>query len=110
MRLFFKNHQITIYRRRRKGSSDRYGMSATFTALSIDLQPASQDRIAFMEGRVGASYTGFIDTTYDVKEGDQIHVIGGTYDGKVFSIKGVQHWQGAGLLDHIELDLTSQDA
>lgn len=110
MTLFFKNHQITIFRRRRKGTSDRYGMSATFTAYSVDLQPASQTRTEFVSGRIGAVYTAFIDATVDIKEGDQVHIIGGTYNNKVFSVKGIQHWEGAGLLDHTELTLTSQDA
>lgn len=110
MTLFFKNHQIIIYRRRRKGSSDRYGMSATFTAYSADIQPASDRRTEFVSGRIGATFTAFIDATIDVREGDQIHITGGTYDNKVFSVKGIQHWEGAGLLDHTELTLTSQDA
>lgn len=109
MTIFFKNHQITIYRNRRKGSSDRYGMSATFTSLWSDIQPASDQRTEFVGGRFGATFSAFVDTTYDIKEGDQIHIIGGTYNAKVFSVKGVQHWEGAGLLDHIELLLTSQD-
>ena len=109
MTIFFENHQITIYRTRRKGSSDRYGMSATFTGLPVDLQPAGTERTEFINGRIGATYVGFVDTTYDIKEGDQAHVTSGQYAGKVFSIKGVQHWDSAGLLDHIELTMTSQD-
>ncbi len=109
MTIFFKNHQITIYRRRRRGTADRYAMSATFTAYSADIQPASQQRTEFVSGRLGAVYTAFIDATIDIREGDQVHIIGGTYNGKVFSVKGIQHWEGAGLLDHCELTLTSQD-
>lgn len=109
MTLFFANHQITIFRSRRKGNTDRYGMSATFTAYSADIQPASQQRTEFAQGRFGAVYSAFIDATVDVKEGDQVHIFGGTYNGKVFGVKGVQRWEGAGLLDHIELLLVSQD-
>lgn len=110
MTLFFANHEITIYRRRRKGSSDRYGMSATFTAYQSDIQPASTERSELIAGRIGGVFTAFVDTTVDIKEGDQVHIIGGTYDGKVFSVKGVSHWEGAGLLDHTELVLVAQDA
>lgn len=109
MTLFFPNHQIQIYRRRRKGSSDRYGMSATFTAYQSDIQPASQERTEFVQGRFGATYTAFVDASVEIREGDQARIIGGTYDGKLFSVKGVQQWEGAGLLDHQELVLTSQD-
>jgi len=109
MTLFFQNHQITIYRRRRKGSTDRYGMSATFTAYWSDIQPAGLDRTTFVGGRVGSVYTAFVDTTADVKEGDEIHIIGGTYNNKVFSVKGVNHWENAGLLDHTELTMVAQD-
>lgn len=109
MTLYFPNHAITILRKRRKASSDRYAMSATYTAYNADIQPASQERTEFVQGRFGATYTAFVDASVDIKEGDQAHIIGGTYDGKVFSVKGVQHWEGAGLLDHIELVLVSQD-
>lgn len=107
--IFFVNHQIQIYRRRRKGNADRYGMSATFTAYPSDIQPASQERTQFIQGRFGTTYTAFVDATVDIREGDQAHITGGPYDGKVFSVKGVQVWQGAGLLDHQELVLVSQD-
>lgn len=106
MTLFFRNHQITIFRRRRKGTTDRYGMSATFTAYNADIQPASQERTEFIQGRFGATYTAFVEATVDIKEGDQVVT---TDDGKRYSVKGVNHWQGAGLLDHIELIMTSQD-
>jgi hypothetical protein len=109
MTLFFINHQITIFRKRRKGSSDRYALSATFTAYPTDIQPASQQRTEFVQGRFGATYTAFIDATVDIKEGDQVRVIGGTYANKKFAVKGVQRWEGAGLLDHLELVLVSQD-
>jgi hypothetical protein len=106
MTLFFPNHSITIFRKRRLGSSDRYAMSATFTAYSADIQPASSERTQFVEGRLGAVYTAFIDASINIKEGDYVH----TEDGKVYAVKGIQVWAGAGLLDHIELTLTSQDA
>lgn len=107
MTIFFKNSQITIYRHRRKSGTDRYGMSATFTGYDADIQPASQERTEFISGRIGATFVAFIDATIDIKEGDQIVT---TSDAKRYSVKGVQHWQGAGLLDHTELTLTSQDA
>lgn len=105
MTLFFKNHQITIYRQRRLGNSNRYGISATYTAYNADIQPASQERTEFVQGRFGATYVAFIDATVTIKEGDQVV----TEDGKRYAVKGVSHWKGAGLLDHIELIMTSQD-
>lgn len=105
MTLFFDNAEIQIYRRRKIGNTDRYGMSATFTAYSADIQPASQERVEFVSGRIGAVFTAFVDATVDIKEGDQV-----LSNGKRYSVKGVQRWQGAGLLDHIELLLTAQDA
>lgn len=80
-------------------------MSATFTGYSIDIQPASMERTEFVSGRIGKTFTAFVDTTVDVKEGDEIR----TEDGKVYSVKGVSIWAGSGLLDHTELLLTSQD-
>ncbi len=109
MTIFFANHQIQIYRRRRKGSSDRYAMSATFTAYQSDIQPASQERTEFVQGRFGATYTAFVDATVDIKEGDQARILTGPFAGKLFGVKGVQTWQGAGLLDHLELVLVAQD-
>jgi hypothetical protein len=103
--LFFKNHQITIYRRRRKGSTDRYALSATFTGFSADIQPASQERTEFVQGRFGATYDAYVDTSVDIKEGDQVV----DEDGKRYSVKGVVSWEGAGLLDHKNIVLTSLD-
>lgn len=105
MTLFFKNHQITIYRRRRKGSTDRYALSATFTGYSADIQPASLDRTQFVEGRFGATYDAYVDTNVDIKEGDQLV----DDSGKRYAVKAVVHWEGAGLLDYTNVILTSQD-
>lgn len=106
MTVFFPNHTIQIYRKRRVSGSDRYSVSATFTAYPSDIQPATQERTEFVSGRIGATFTAFVDVSVDIKESDQII----TEDGKRYSVKGVQKWQGAGLLDYIELTLTSQDA
>jgi hypothetical protein len=105
MTIFFKSHQIQIYRHRRKGSTHKYGMSATGTVWDADIQPAGTQRQESISGRFGAVFTAFVDVDCDVNEGDQIHV--GT---KVYSVKGVGVWRNAGLLDHKELLLTSQDA
>jgi len=107
MTIYFKSHQITIYRRRRKGSSDRYGYSATFTAYNVDIQPASAERVEEVQGRFGAIFTAYVDIDVDIKAGDQVKV---TDLNKTYGVKGVQIWQGAGLLDHKELVLESLDA
>lgn len=107
MTMYFPSHSITIYRRRRIGSTNRYAMSATFTAHSADIQPASQERIESVQGRFGATFQAFIDPSIDIKEGDQLSVEGYTHK---FGVKGVSQWEGAGLLDHKELILVSIDA
>lgn len=106
MTIYFKSHEITIYRRRRKGTSDRWGMSATFTGYWADIQPETRaERVEMVNGRFGATYVAYVDTTVEIKEGDQVL----DSNGKRYSVKGVSHWQGAGLLDHKELTLVSQD-
>ncbi|CAB4151797.1 hypothetical protein UFOVP585_37 [uncultured Caudovirales phage] len=104
MTLFFAQSQITIYRNRKIGSSNRFSVSATFTAYQADIQPASLQRQQMEDQRYGALYTAFLEASVDVKEGDQIRV-----GNKKYSVKGVQKWAGAGLLDHIELLLVSID-
>ncbi len=106
MTLFFQNHQITIYRNRKQLNVDKFSMSATFTAYSVDIQPASDQRTEFVGGRIGATFTAFVDTNVDIKEQDEIR----TEDGKRYTVRGVANWSGAGLLDHKELTLVSQDA
>lgn len=109
MTLYFPNHTITIYRNRRKGTSDRYGMSATYTAYYADIQPASRQRQEQFPERWGALFSAFVDSCEDIRENDQIV----TEDGKVYSVKGVQRWEGGGgfaELDHLELVLVSIDA
>lgn len=105
MTLFFDNSEITIYRNRRIGASNRYAMSATFTAYRADIQPASIERTQFVEGRIGDTFLAFVEASVDIKIGDQ--VVAG---GKRYSVKGVSIWQGAGLLDHRELIIVAQDA
>lgn len=104
--MFFSNLEITIYRSRRIGATNRYAMSATFTAYEADIQPASRERVEMVSGRFGAVFTAYIDASIDIHEGDQIL----DNSGKRYSVKGVQIWQGAGLLDHKELVLVAQDA
>lgn len=106
MTLFFNNSEITIYRHRRVGSANKFTMSATFTAFKADIQPASIERTQFYEGRAGDVFLAFVEASVDIKEGDQVVT---TSDGKRYSVKGVSHWNGAGLLDHVELTLTSLD-
>lgn len=106
MTLFFTNDQITIYRNRKIGSSNRFSMSATFTGYNIDIQPASDQRTEFVNGRIGQTFVAYIDSSVSIKEGDKVV----TAAGKRYSVKGVANWSGAGLLDHKELILTSDDA
>lgn len=104
MTLFFQSHEITIYRRRRKGNSDRFGYSATFTGYPADIQPAAQERIEMSGGRFGKTFIAFVDSSVDIKESDQV-----VANGKRYSVKGVSTWESSGLLEHKELILVSQD-
>lgn len=109
MTLYFPNHQITIYRNRRKGTALRWGMSATFTAYSADIQPAGSTRQQQFPNNWGSLFSAFVDANVDIKEGDFVQ----TEDGKRYSVKGVQRWEGGGgfaEVDHLELVLVSQDA
>lgn len=105
MTLYFQNHEIEIYRNRKVGAADRFSMSATYTAYAADIQPATDQRTEFVNGRIGATFTAYVDTDADIKEQDEIR----TEDGKRYTVRGVANWTGAGLLDHKELTLVSQD-
>lgn len=105
----FPNHTVTVYRNRRIGSSNRYSMSATFTPYSADIQPASMEKQQLAPGRYGAVFSAYVDSTDSVKEGDQVH----DENGKVYSVRAVQSWEGGGGfadLDHLELTLIAEDA
>lgn len=102
--IYFKSHEITIYRKRRKGSSDRWVMSATFTAKQADIQPAGVERIQMADGRFGSVWQGFVDSGVAIREGDQV-----VSSGKRYSVQGVTTWDGAGLISHKELLLVSLD-
>lgn len=103
--LYFKNHEITIYRTRRKSGTDRYGLSATLTAYSIDIQPSSIERVQMLGTRYGATYDAYVDSAVDIKEGDEVV----DESGKRYSVRGVSHYESAGLLDHKEITLVAQD-
>lgn len=107
MTIYFKNSDIQIYRRRRIGSTHRYNVSATYTAYQMDIQPETRaDRLQMSGNRYGTQWVGFISSNVTIKEGDEVRIID---SGKKYGVKGVQTWAGAGLLDHIELILVSQD-
>lgn len=105
MTIYFKSHEIQIYRTRRKAGTSRFTLSATFTVYQADIQPESRpERLEMANSRFGTVWTAFVDEDVDIKEGDQV-----VADGKRYSVKGVQKWSGAGLLSHQELTLVSQD-
>lgn len=109
MTLFFNNSEIIVLRSRRLGSAHRYAMSATFTALPATIEPASPERTEFIGGRPGHVFTGFVDTSHRIIEGDRIVVMSSDNTrGKKYEVRGVSYWQGAGMLDHIELTLISE--
>lgn len=111
MTLYFTNANITILRSRQIGSSHRFSVSATFTAMPATIEPASPERTEFINGRPGHVFTAFVDITYRILEGDRIVVMNDDNTrGKEYEVKGVGYWQGAGLLDHQELTLVSEVA
>jgi hypothetical protein len=104
MTIYFPNHTISIYRQRAQGNN-KYTFSATYTAYSADIKPASQERTEFVDGRVGGTFVAYTDQTIDIKEGDQLV----TEDGKRYGVRAVSNWYGNGFLDCKELTLVSQD-
>jgi len=109
--LYFTNAEIIILRSRQIGSADRYTLSATFTAMGADIQPASPERTEFINGRPGHVFTGFIGIDYHILEGDRIVVLNSDHTrGKEYEVRGVNYWEGAGMLDHQELTLVDEVA
>ncbi len=100
--IFFESHEITI-RRLRTFGSNKQNYSATFTPYMADIQPLDVSRTNLAGGRIGATFQGFVDASVDLREGDQI-----VSGGETYSVRGVIKYQGAGLLDHIELLLFKQ--
>ena len=110
MALFFTNHEITVYRNRRIGSSNRYNVSATGTVIPSDITPASLERTKFENRSVGKTYLGYVEVDADVKEGDEIVVTDSSdLNAKRYSVKGVSRWEGFGIVDCKELTLVSMD-
>lgn len=106
MTIYFNSHDIQLYRRRRRSNTNRFSMSATLTVVQADIQPASREKVEMVEGRFGAVWDCFMDASIDVKEGDQAV---DTATNKRYSVKAVNTWEGAGLLDHKEVVLVSID-
>lgn len=104
MTLFFPSHTIVIRRLRRTGVGYNANYSATFTAYPADIQPLDQIRTN-SDGRIGVLYECFLDANIDIKEADQI-----VTNGQTFSVKSVNYYKGAGLLDHRHCILERKDA
>lgn len=105
MTIFFNSHDIQIYRKRSKGNN-RYGLSATLTVYPADIQPAGAERIEMAGGRFGTVWNTYMDASITIKEGDQVV---DTATNKRYSVRAVVKHYGAGLLDHNEIILISQD-
>lgn len=103
MTLFFQSHEITIRRLRPYGASIQV-FSATFTAYPGDIQPFDVPRTNMAGGRIGTMYDCYLDSNVPVKEGDQIDA-----GGKRYTVKAVNRFEGASLLDHIHCVLVSVD-
>lgn len=107
MTIHFPTSNIEIFRKRRIGATNRYSMSATLTAYNADIQPeGNPERVGMDASRYGTVWTAFVDTSVDIREGDEVHIID---TDKVYSVKGVIEYAGANLQDHKELTLVSQD-
>lgn len=104
MAIFFKSHQIVIRRLGPYGAA-KQNFSATYTVYSADIQPLQGQRLNDVGGRIGKTYEAYVDPTVDVKEGDQIDSGGVRY-----SVKAVMYYHGAGLLDHKQLIIESQNS
>lgn len=104
MTIFFPADSITIRRERNFGGGLKFKFSATYTAYPADIQPVEAERVNLFGGRIGKTYEAWIDSSVDVKEGDQI-----VNDGETYSVTAVSTFQGAGLLDHTSLILIKQD-
>ena len=101
--MFFESHEITI-RRLRKTSGYSSNYSATYTAYNADIQPADTDRVGMVDGgRIGTVYEAWVAPEVDVKEGDQIDA-----NGQRFSVRAVNYYHGANLLDHKHLIIVAQ--
>jgi len=73
----------------------------------MDIQPETRpDRLEMSGSRYGTQWVAFVDSSVDIKEGDEVRIVD---TGKKYGVKGVQTWSGAGLLDHKELTMISQD-
>lgn len=105
--VFFPSHEITI-RRLRKVSGSPYSSnySATYTVYDGDIQPADVDRVQLVDGgRIGSVYECWLDPEIPVQEGDQVES-----NGQRYSVKSVNYYRGAGLLDHKHCILVAVDA
>lgn len=106
MTIYFSSSDIAIYRRRRRGVTDRYGMSVTLTVVPADIQPSSIERAQLSYGRFGTVWDAYVDSSIDIKENDEVV---DTSTGKRYAVKGISTWDGAGLLEHKQLILVSRD-
>lgn len=108
--LFFKNHEIQVYRNRRIGSTNRYTVSATGTVHLADITPASLERTEFENQAIGKTYIGYVEVDVNIKEGDEITIVDSSdLSNKRYSVKGVSRWEGFGIVDCKELTLVSKD-
>lgn len=108
--LYFTNSSIIILRSRARAGSNIVSMSATFTTLAADIQPAAPERAEFLNESPGHVFTAYVSTDYLIKEADRLVVVENNARSKTYEVRGVNYWEGAGLLDHQELTIVSEQA
>lgn len=109
--LYFTNSEIIVLRTRRIGATDKWTMSATFTAMPATIEPVSPERTEVLNGRPGHLFTAFVSTDHHIKEQDRIITLDETGQrDKQYEVTGVSYWEGAGMLDHQELTLMDEVA
>lgn len=85
-------------------------MSATGTVHPADITPASLERTEFENSAIGKVYIGYVDVATNIKESDEVVVTDtSSLNSKRYSVKGVSHWEGFGVVDCKELTLVSKD-
>ena len=77
---------------------------ADLVTIEINIQPASGEVTALVDGKFGKTYTAFV-TTSGIAVGDRITVSG---TGDIFIVKGRKDWN-YGPIPHLELVLFEGD-
>ena len=80
---------------------ESYQPNLALQAVRCNIQPASAEQVALVDGVFAQAYFGFLSQS-GILTGDKVTISG---TGEVFRVKGIENWAMTDIIPHYEMTL-----